>query len=289
MQFADDISLEGTVQANCQQHLPHPYYHISVRTDIRGSFVHLKLWKSEGEGPRLWKTKNCARSHDRHVPWGVACGGDTVRARSRGWRGDEATDAPVAGREAARVACTPASSRRALYVPSPLEMHPFVRSPGAKIAVRVVLPHLHLLTVYSVRRANNARKVSVLELRFLVEAQERRKFTQILPQTVQFRTVQNFKKKKERRRYEREFCFHLFHTSFGFFCPLQISKYKMYNLVRSLKRTQMYTPAQAKVTSLSNNPRKRIECANATCHPACRLLPSSCCRVETMGISIRSE
>ena len=165
MQFEDDISvyrLEGkkaTVQANPR---PHSYYQISVRADRRSRAVEIG---------RTASGRNCTGSdpsHDRHVPWAVACGADTVRARRL--ERQRSNGRMRHARPLALHARLP-SSRRALYVPCPLLFGMGIHSCDLLAlqdpAVRAVLPcYLRLLTVYSVG-PEMTRSVSVLELRAL--------------------------------------------------------------------------------------------------------------------------
>jgi len=203
--------LEGkkaTVQANPR---PHSYYQISVRADRRSRAVEIG---------RTASGRNCTGSdpsHDRHVPWAVACGADTVRAR-RITRGRSRC-----------IACTPEVARPYGI----LGIMPFVRSPRTP-----GIPYLRLLLFVQKCHA----KVSALELRFLVDQGARREFTQflpqtihqILPETVQFQHGSELQKKEV---FQRGFCFHLFHTVYKFldFFP---SRFQEYNPIRSLKRTQ---------------------------------------------------
>ena len=194
------------------------------------------------------------------VPWAVACGADTVRAR-RITRGRSRC-----------IACTPEVARPYGF----LGIMPFVRSPRTP-----GIPYLRLLLFVQKCHA----KVSALELRFLVDQGARREFTQFLPQPPQVHTnsARNSSVPARFRTSEKE-CVpkrllfpSLLYRFWIFFPPSRFQECTIrFVLTSALKASLVdgwlvYTPRSGQLD------------------PGCHLLPSSCCRVEEMGISIRSE
>ena len=153
------------------------------------------------------------------VPWAVACGADTVRAR-RITRGRSRC-----------IACTPEVARPYGI----LGIMPFVRSPRTP-----GIPYLRLLLFVQKCHA----KVSALELRFLVDQGARREFTQFLPQPPQVHTNSarnssvpaRFRTSEKRMCSQEAFVSISFVQVLDFLSPLEISR--VYNPIRSHKRTQ---------------------------------------------------